>query len=237
MEAIARMASRFATALLSGLVVAISGCSTPPPISMEEERDDVGYVVAGIGSTSPAGFMHHWLVMKRGDRSEMFPIWYSPGSLLQKKDYANELEAGYVGVVPLLPGHYVLVNFQTESNDGVVRSTLRLRRDFFVPFEVRAKEITYLGNYQANVIWKRSTGLFDVSIPDGFFVVVEDRAAADVATARKKYASLPPTPLHNLTPDPLRLGNPVVLSPAEAVSARKVARAALEKKGSKEKQQ
>jgi hypothetical protein len=85
------------------------------------------------------------------------------------------------------------------------KTTYRPRVPVVIPFTLRAGEVVYLGNFQANRL--TGSGLLGIGVPAGAVFVVEDRESADLAIARRVDSRLG-TKVTNLTSAVLGIGHP-----------------------------
>jgi hypothetical protein len=121
------------------------------------------------------------------------------------EDYRSATEAGVVSVVPMAPGDYEVFAIEILFEVGLSKTTYRPRVPVVIPFTLRAGEVVYLGNFQANRL--TGSGLLGIGVPAGAVFVVEDRESADLAIARRVDSRLG-TKVTNLTSAVLGIGHP-----------------------------
>lgn len=109
-------------------------------------------------------------------------------------DFEIEEGAGYVFAIPLPAGSYHFYNYWIWMNGGSPASDYwKAKRDFAIPFEIRAGEATYIGEVVANHHFERS--LLGIYIPHGAELVGSDRSDRDEALLAEKYPFLATMPV------------------------------------------
>lgn len=177
----------FATAL-AFLQVSLAGCATYPP--PDYEGDDVGYVVVGIGARTGTEYSSYRLMFREVGKEESDSFVYFQKSMVysQGDDYASDIETGVVNVRGLAPGSYEISNIDIFFNSGYVQKNFYLEEDISIPFTVHPGAVTYLGNFQANML--TGENILGLSLPAGAYFVVTDREAEDIKIAESKQAKI-----------------------------------------------
>jgi hypothetical protein len=116
-------------------------------------------------------------------------------------DFDRDGKTGVVDVVRLPPGDYDLFNFNLALV-GSRGKRFGAKRDFSVPFTVRAGAGTYIGEFVAVGI-RGPDGL-----PGGAFFVVSNMADRDIQIAKRKEPAL--AAVTSAVPDVRSLGTPLL---------------------------
>ncbi len=198
------------------LIVLLSGCASVNTIPTDYKGVDAGKVVIGIGAATGTRYSSYsFLFRKRGQTNHSseddsrLTFFQDNVFLTQKLDYENDAEGGVVLVASMPPGEYEIFNFDVYLNGytpglGNIQKDFSSKSSFSIPFNVKAREVTYLGNYQANLFTGKN--YFGMDIPAGAQFVVEDRATTEFPIAQKK--GLIAEPFINSTPVVTKIGNP-----------------------------
>jgi hypothetical protein len=114
-------------------------------------------------------------------------------------DYTGH-ETGKVVARNLPPGRYEIYNFLISGYNGVSTVNTTSRKKFAIPFEIKAGEATYIGNFaRANV----ATGKGPIS-----YYVITDKSERDLPIAKARRADLPP--IRNEVFDVTKLEHPAL---------------------------
>lgn len=97
-------------------------------------------------------------------------------------------EVGKVIARRLPPGRYEVYNYYFSGSGPAATSTTS-KKKFAIPFEIRAGETTYIGNFARANTYR--TTLMKTLGTSSFFVI-SDKSERDVAIARKRNPHLPP---------------------------------------------
>ena len=213
-----------ATVALSCLLCACQGT-----VPTDYGGNDAGHVVMGIGAVADSPYTRYAFTFRRSGDNATFRLVYFITPQLRLSTpirYQTPDEAGVIEAASIPRGKYEMVNFEAAINLGLATQNFSARQDFSIPFEVRANEVVYLGNYQGNPIRARTES--GRVVARGPFFVVEDRSAADLRLAKDRIPSLPTERVINATPDADQLRIPFFVSVGEAKLARQRANSALQ---------
>lgn len=199
---------------LAGLGALLSGCATAPA---EYQGADAGTVVVGLGMLGETKMESIRLILQRvGEPAGTPPAFpslrYQHRSAMgaDKPDFQfdDRAERGVVVVRAVPPGDYVLSGFSLvwANNSFTPQKALAVR------FTVKSGQATYLGNYQFTEV--TGNNVWGMTVPEGGFFAVEDRAATELPLAQRKGLS-PQMPVINATVDADRLNHPLLMSAAK----------------------
>lgn len=195
---------------LAGLGALLSGCTTAPA---EYQGADAGTVVVGLGMLGETKMESIRLIVQRVGAPAAFPsLSYQHRSMMgaDKPDFQfdDRAERGVVLVRAMPPGDYVLSGFSLvwANNAFTPQKALAIR------FTVKSGQATYLGNYQFTEV--TGSNVWGMTVPEGGFFAVEDRAATELPLAQRKGLS-PQMPVINATVDADRLNHPLLMSAAK----------------------
>lgn len=187
--------------LLCALVLA--GCAAQ--IRGDHTGPDAGNVVIGLGAAESLPFQSVTLYYRRidpqavpGERRPIGQFALYRGLTLmratQPRDYASEKESGVVLVHSLPAGDYELHTYKADLGNGYFYPTTT----FSIRFSVRAREVVYLGNYQAQTLAGQNA--YGQSTTAGARFFVSNRLDSELALARAKAKDLPAT-AYSAVPD------------------------------------
>jgi hypothetical protein len=182
--------------LVIAVTLLLSACTSLP----EYKGPDAGRIVVGIGAEAPHTFATSisLMVRKVGTKETLRLVYFQNNMFSeQKRDYDRPNENGVVYFSQVSPGNYEIYNFLVRLS-GAAEMEFSSRKDFSVPFVVRAKETTYLGNYQANVVTGKN--IFGISVPAGYVFVVSNREQDDLALGKKRIPLADYGLIENATP-------------------------------------
>lgn len=195
----------------------LSACSSVPDIRNEYQGSDAGRVAIGIGASAKTYYSSYSLIFRKvsekNSNSNRFTYLQDNVFSAQKRDYDNSEENGIVQSLRLAPGDYEIFNFDIFLNGGTVQKNFSSKSEFSIPFSVRPKETTYLGNYQANMVTGKN--FFGFNVLAGAVFVVTDREKADFDLVMKRLPSISLGPVTNATPKVNAIANPFFVETAE----------------------
>ena len=184
--------------LVSLCVAFLAGCASTSQIPSNYAGADAGKVVLGLGAMNAgAAYSSYDLRFRRVDGAQTdtatnnFSYLSNNVFSSKKPDYQDAKETGVVIVKSLPAGKYEIINFNIFLNMGMTSSNFSSRAPFSIPFTVKAGQVTYLGNYQANKTTGKNT--FGMEVPTGAVFAISQRQTAEVAIARGLDAALPAT--------------------------------------------
>lgn len=123
--------------------------------------------------------------------------------LVKAKDFDSDYqgrETGRVIARNLPPGRYEIFNFLISGYNGIGTVSTTSKKPFSIPFEIRAGEATYIGNFARAHVPSRKG-------PVPYFVIT-DKAERDLAIAKTKRPEL--TTIRNEVFDVTTIGNPAL---------------------------
>jgi hypothetical protein len=98
-------------------------------------------------------------------------------------DYTGH-ETGKVVARNLPPGRYEIYNFLMSGFNGVSTVNTTSRKKFSIPFEIKAGEATYIGNFARAIV---PTGKGPIS-----YFVITDKSERDLPIAQARRPDMPP---------------------------------------------
>lgn len=179
--------------------ILLSGCQTIG-MSTNYKGDDAGYLVLGIGATPKSPLMSYGLIIKNTTGGRTARMFMQHGFVWDTPEYNNEFGAGIVEVLSLQPGRYELCNFSVNSIAGGGSKEQFSREDFSVPFEVKAGETVYLGNFEAAIDFYE--GLFGIEAAEWTGFKVRSIPEHDLKIAHAENNKISTNVYTNVTPDP-----------------------------------
>jgi len=203
---------------LAVIATLFAACATTIPT--EYAGPDAGQVVVGIGAAKGIKYDNYSLFFRSLDgavqSSDQRPtgrlIYYQDNRFVaQTRDYDTAAEDGVVLVASLPPGRYEVFNFQLAKVVGTTFTTLRSRKDFSIPFEIKPGKAVYLGNFQANAVRQDFRG---TSIEVAAVFVVDSRFQTDVGLIRARSGTRPLlADVTDATPSVSAIANQFFVSP------------------------
>ena len=195
----------------------LSACGSIPDVRNEYQGTDAGRIAIGIGASANTHYSSYSLNFRKLNDKDAEPnrfVYFQHNEFsAQKRDYENPEENGVVQSFRLPPGDYEIFNFDIFLNGGTVQKNFGSRKEFSIPFKVRANETTYLGNYQANLVMGKN--FFGMSMAAGAVFVVTNREKADIELAKKRLPNVSFGPISNATPTVQSVANPFFVDPSE----------------------
>lgn len=183
----------FARLVLFVLVVFFSGvgCASysvnPPQADVVIENP--GYLVGTVTVVSglyqswdgtldlenSVNFLSYTLYYRDADRfsnAKSGNIWISANVYSREFDehFLRPIGDSFIFAVPLEPGEYVFNDYRFFMNEGV---SWRAEGDFFIPFEIKAGEVTYVGDWRAFGMREEETFLGMVRVAGGFWTNID----------------------------------------------------------------
>jgi hypothetical protein len=202
------------------LCLCLGACANAPRIATDYKGADAGTVVVGIGTTAGSRYQSYTLLFRRAAAAhapagELGGFTYQIKSLFagQPADYETDDEKGVAVVASLPEGDYEAYGVSVFFNGGMTTGVFTSRQPFSIPFKVSKGHVAYLGNYQATNIWAKN--IIGIPIPGGAYFAVESRKDADMGFAARKASLSNGDGTVDFTPDPSKLGNPLLISTAE----------------------
>ena len=199
---------RFLVSLCAAFLV---GCASTSQMPSNYAGADAGQVVLGLGALNAgAAYSSYDLRFRRVDSAQadaaVGNFTYLSNNVFSSKkpDYQDSKETGVVLVKSLPAGKYEIYNFNIFLNMGMTQSNFSSRVPFSIPFTVKAGQVTYLGNYQANKLTAKNA--FGLEIPAGAVFAVSQRQTTEVGIARALDATLPAA-VENATPVAANINN------------------------------
>ena len=162
-----------------------------------------GWVI--LTATSADNYNEVWITVQPvGKRDDRFSLGFGQNSVFVDTRRKWEGQNGVIRVRELPAGDYEMTNFRLHDN--TLKKVWNLKKDFSVPFQVRAGEITYLGEFQATGV--RAKALIGYYIEQPYFLV-SDQEARDIPLAVEDFPELKGIPVGNGFPRAvlLRLGH------------------------------
>jgi len=192
-----------------------SGLFSTRPSMEPYTGPDAGRLVMSVGGYRGANFGRYWLYFRTQDRTRSGDIGYACGHTLgcadmltfaasPATDYADNIEAADVIVLPLAPGDYEFYDFEVFYNSTYAQSTFRSRGEFSIPFTIKPGEAVYLGEFRAMDV--PGQNLIGLPVPAGAKFQIFDESARDLPIARAKDPKI--TDVKVALPDVSKIGTP-----------------------------
>jgi hypothetical protein len=199
--------------LLLGLL--LGACSSTPTISNQYPGNDRGATVVGIGAPPGYHYTRYSFLFRNvgGPAATAAPVGrfeYKTNSFLSgdSLDYRSDRERGVVVTATLPPGRYEIFEFHLFFTNGMYSETFRSSSPFSIPFEVRAGETAYLGNYFA--LPRYGARRLGVAQRAGALFTIENRQAVEMPIASKKALGSLSTVVTSYTPSADQLAAPFI---------------------------
>jgi hypothetical protein len=169
-------------------------------MSTNYKGEDAGYLVLGIGATPKSPLLSYALIIKNTTGGRTARMFIHHGFVWDTPEYNNEFGVGIVEVLTLQPGKYELCNYSVNSVSGAGSKEQFSRKDFSVPFEVKAGETVYLGNFEARIDFYE--GLFGIEAAEWTGFKVRTIPEHDLKIAHEENNKISTSAFINVTPDP-----------------------------------
>lgn len=183
--------------LVSFCAAFLVGCASTTQMPSDYEGADAGKVILGLGAMNGgAAYSSYDLRFRRIDGAQTESVGrftFLPNNVFSSKkpDYQNSQETGVVLVKSLPAGKYEIFNFNIFLNMGMTQTNFSSKEPFSIPFTVKAGQVTYLGNYQANKLTAKNT--FGMEIPSGAAFAISQRLMTELGIARASDSKIPAT--------------------------------------------
>lgn len=178
-----------------------------------------GMVVGSTGvSKAVRGFHRYTLVAREVSTNEKLTFYFTPNAPYGERiDFREARFDASVFAFEIPDGRYEISNFELLAIGlyGATR-TLSARNDFSIPFDIKAGQTTYLGEFIAvNVLGRNFLGMQVVA---GSYWEVSDQQARDIAVARQQLSEAKFDSIISAVPDPDMLGLPFFARPGKVPS-------------------
>jgi len=192
---------------LAILVCLCLGGWVTDPAHADYRGKDAGTLVVALGSIGQPLNLYQWHYRKLGRASGDATFAYQPHNFLSSRqpDF-NGHETGIVQVLHLPPGDYEVYTFNAAGAGYAHSETLRPRKEFSLPFTIKAGEASYIGDFAAVSV--AASGPFGVSYTRDIYVVISDQHVRDAEAARKAEPGLLEMTL--AVTDVSQLGTPIL---------------------------
>lgn len=198
-------------ALMLFLLVFLGACATmpasmPPQDGTPKAGEDAGYLLVSIGSrirgkhASPFGrvtLMYNKRGLAKPEKDGYYPDeavgWLSyVDSAFDSKSfpYVDRNKQVEVIQVPLIPGDYEISKLGMYHSTGQYELTVRSPKIFSLPFEIKAGEVTYLGEFIAESVLGKN--VFGLPVYTGGLLIRSDEMQRDYRVATE--VLVPPLP-------------------------------------------
>lgn len=176
---------------------------------LDRPPEKTGVVVGSIGlAKSDIGYHRYSLIARDLATNEKLYFYFKRSGVLDTPaDFSDGRAQSAIFALRLPEGRYEIHNIEYFSV-GLFGSENRVtaRRDFSIPFEIKAGEGTYLGEFVAvNVPGRNLLGMRTVIWT---YWEIADRQDRDVALARQRLTDAPLTTITRAVPDPEALRLP-----------------------------
>ena len=174
--------SRLRAALAAPLLLA-AGCVTVPPTGAPTAQS--GTLLLSLGSAGKMTASSHTLYIENVQTHQRFSLTYKQKAPIaeSERDFDDARGNGVVIAASLPPGNYELQNFTSFQSGYPDMFTFESALDGHVPFTIRAREASYIGEYLAH----QSRGIM--------YFIVSDQSERDLAIARRKHVAIDPREL------------------------------------------
>jgi hypothetical protein len=196
-------ARRFALLLLLLATLPVSGATF-----LDYNGPDAGVLVYSAGGIElPSIVTFHFRRVALPDGKKVSDWKGAIGcrciGLVKPKDFDSDYtgrETGRVIARNLPPGRYEIFNYLISGYNGIGTVSTRSKEAFSIPFEIKAGEATYIGNFARAHVPSRKG-------PLPYFVIT-DKSERDLPIARAKRPDL--TTIRNEVFDVTSIGNPAL---------------------------
>ena len=196
--------------ILFWISICMLGCAvnTKNYIPANYVGDDAGHIVISLGASTETKYNSYKLFIRKIDKSLNSGVAYLVNNIFKpmKKDFVDNDSHGIVVSYAMPAGDYEIYNFDVFNNLGLIQTNYSAKEDFSIPFSIKPKQTTYLGEYIAYSIGG-STG--------GVIFIVKNEMPRDIRIAKRKLPDLFVENVVDSVPSPDSIGCPLIKSMPE----------------------
>lgn len=176
-------------ALLAAAVLSVA-LTVSSPAARAADDTSSGWIVVSLTRDKQFGTMEI-SIKPLGQSSGGRTLGVTPLSFGSTHHRFSEKVNGYVEITKVPPGQYHITNF--HLNYAPSKWTFRAKSDFSVPFEVKANEVAYLGEFLATATMLKNSLLF-ANIDKPYFLV-SNQQERDMPIAVAEHPELKDVPV------------------------------------------
>ncbi len=194
----------------AGLLPLLGGI--PSCSSLGSDAPDAGALVVSISAARHLHLFGYTFFCKKktvepdlvGRDFEKFG--YAEEDWSTKTDFEDAEKTGVVRYQRFAPGEYDIYSFMVPRSAPFANSYFHPTKPFSIPFTIRPKDTTYIGNFDAHEITGGHT--LGLSTAAGVYFVLSDQGDRDIPIAQKQNAIV--GTVRKEVPDPVLLGIPLL---------------------------